>query len=203
MIPLDTATQQAQAKSVQWPRDFLELRVRDNDDNPVSDFMWSGVEDVPASVIDPFNGDQREYTWMGTGAFVQMGPISRTVGLTISTVTISLSAVADRVNDLIRSYNIKYGTVIVYRGFIDSVTGNFVAPARCRFIGEVSHIEFTDSEGGEGGVDLICKNIVQDATRTNPATRSDAYQRVRNSDDTFRKYTVAMAKREIFWGKKT
>lgn len=204
MIPLDSATQTAQANPIQVPRDFLEIRARDRSTgNPVHDFIWSGHEDITHSVLDPLTGTEKSNTWFGAGHLVGVGAVTRVSNLTISRVTIRMSEISDRVNDLIRAYDPKYGTVILYRSFLDPDTMNFVSAGRTRFLGQIDNIEFTDpEEGGVGGVQVTCKNNMQDLTRANPATRSDAYQRLRNENDTFRKYVASIGQREFFWGKK-
>lgn len=204
MISLDSATQLAQAAPNQIIRDFLEIRVKDDDGNVINDFIWSGAESITATVLDPLSGQERSETWIGAGNLVSVGPIIRSIGLTITTLNIELSGVSSRIRDLEETYITKFGTIIVYRGYLNVDTAKAVGPARCRFLGKIASIEHNISgTGGESTVNVICNNSINDLTRSSPATRSDALQLKRNSLDSFRKYVVAMAKREIFWGRKT
>lgn len=202
MIPLDSKTQLAQSSSKQYIRDFLEIRVKDLEGNPVSDYLWSGAENVTASVVDPLNGDTRTKTWIGAGNLVGLGPIIRSEGLTISTLSIELSGVSDRIRDLENAHIVKYGTVIIYRGYIEPNTGKEVAAARPRFLGKIASIEHAiGGEGSQSIVEVTCNNSINDLTRSNSTTRSNALQTKRSGGDTFHKFTVAIAKRELFWGR--
>ena len=117
-----------------------------------------------------------------------------------------MSEVSDRVARLLREYDPKYSTVILYRSFFNPVEYDFAGPGTPRFVGTVSNIVITDpdeDDGGSGGsVRLTCKNFISDLDRSSPATRSDAWQRKRNSDDTFRKYAATIGTREFFWGRR-
>lgn len=203
MIPLDSATQAAQAAPQQVPRDFMETRARNrNTGAELIDYMWSGIEDIEATVLDPLTGSEKTRTWYGGGNLVAISAVPRVANLTISRVTIRFSGLSDRVNDLIRVYDPKYGTVILYRGFLDPQTRQFVAAARPRFVGQIDSIQFTENENS-ADVEVTIKNRLQDLTRTSAATKSDPYQRRRSASDTFHKYTVAIGQREYFWGKKS
>jgi hypothetical protein len=54
----------------------------------------------------------------------------------------------------------------------------------------------------ESGVLLTCASHTQEILRSNPDTRSDASQRLRNSDDSFYKDTATVGDWELFWGRK-
>ena len=201
---VDSATSDALSATLQVPRDFLELRARNRSSGAaITDFMWSGGTDVSAAILDPFTGSERTQLWHGVGHLVGVGPVMRVSNLTITRTIIRLSEVSQRVNDLIRAYDPKYGTVILYRAFISPETRKFVSPGRARFVGQIDNIVFTDpAEGDTGGVEVTCKSRMQDLTRGNPATRSDSYQRLRKSNDTFRKFVAAIGQRKFSWGEK-
>ena len=202
---VDAATSDALSATTQVPRDFMEIRARDRSSGAVvTDYMWSGGADVSAAILDPFTGSERTQIWRGVGHLVGVGPVARVSNLTITRTIIRLSEVSQRVNDLIRAYDPKYGTVILYRAFISPETRKFVSAGRARFVGQIDNIIFTDpAEGGTGGVEVTCKSRMQDLTRGNPATRSDPYQRLRGDpDDTFRKFVAAIGQREFRWGEK-
>lgn len=203
MITLDSSTQSALSSTRQVPRDFLEIKARDRSNGAIiTDFLWSGIEEVEQAVIDPFTGQEKSEIWFGAGHMVGIGTIARVSNLTITRTVIRLSEISDRVNDLIRGYDPKYGSVVLYRSFIDPETGKFVAAGRPRFVGQIDNIEITDpEEGGVGGVEVTCKSKLQDLTRSNPAKRSDSYQRLRNENDTFRKYVASIGQREFTWGR--
>lgn len=203
MISVDANTLAALRTGKLIPRDFLEVRARNRTDNSeVKEFLWSGVETISQSVVDPLTGATRTETWRGAGHTVSVGVVSRVSNLTITRLNIKLSNVSDRVNDLIRLYDPKYSTVMLFRSFIDPENRTFIAAGRCRFLGAIDFVKFTrPEENSQGEVEVTCKSYIQDLVRSSPAKRSDAFQRVRNSNDTFRKYAATISQREFLWGR--
>ena len=183
-------------------RDFIWFVVRDADGAPVYDGYWSDVGTVTASVIDPDTGSVLLRSWVGAGSLIQISDIPLVSSITVQTVTVTLSQVADRVNDLIRTYDCKQGRVEVYRGLYDPDTRVMVAPAEPRFVGFIDYIEIkTPKENSEGGVKLTCTSHTQELTRTNPDTRSDASQRLRNATDNFFQDVTVVGEWQHFWGR--
>lgn len=183
-------------------RDFLWIVARSRDDgSPVTEGLWSDVGDVSAAVLNPDTGLSVTRTWRGSGTLVTMDDIPLVANLTVQTVTIRLSQILDRINQLVRDYDCQQARVEVYRGLFDPNTRQMVAPAECRFVGFVDKIEIkTPSENEEGGVDLICASHTQEMTRSNPDTRSHESQQRRNAADTFYKDTAVVGDWELFWG---
>lgn len=183
-------------------RDFLWIVARRRDTGaPVTEGLWSDVGDVTASVIHPDTGMATERIWRGSGPLVTMNDIPLVANLAVQTVTIRLSQILDRVNQLVRDYDCQQARVEVYRGLFSPVTRQMVAPAECRFVGFVDKIEIkTPSENEEGGVDLICASHTQEMTRSNPDTRSHESQLRRYATDTFYKDTATVGEWELFWG---
>ena len=71
--------------------------------------------------------------------------------LTVQNITVTLSQVADRVNDLVRGYECKQGRVEIYRGLFDPATRTMVAPAEPRFVGTIDEAPITTPNEGESG----------------------------------------------------
>ena len=203
MIPLTVANQQAQTKPTTIPRDFIEIRARSKTDNSaVTEYLWSGVENITHTAKDPFTGTTASRTWQGAGNLIAVSAVTRVSNLTIQRVTINMSSISTRVNDLMRAYHVKYSTVILYRGFIDPTTGLFADAAFPRFVGQVDNVEIKDgAEGEESITTMTVKSNLQDLKRSNPATRSDAWQRKRLSTDSFRKYCAWIGDRQFNWGR--
>lgn len=183
-------------------RDFLWIVARERGAGvPVAEGLWSDVGDVSAAVINPDTGLAVTRTWRGSSTLVAMDDIPLVANLTVQTVTIRLSQILERVNQLVRDYDCQQARVEVYRGLFDPNTRLMVAPAECRFVGFVDKIEIkTPSENEEGGVDLICASHTQEMTRSNPDTRSHESQLRRNATDTFYKDTAVVGDWELFWG---
>lgn len=183
-------------------RDFLWLVVRDRSTGAtVTDGLWSDVGNVSADVINPDTGLVDTRNWYGSGTLVAIDDIPMVSNLSVQNVNIRLSQIDDRINDLVRLYDAKQGRVEIYRGLFDPDSRQMVAPAECRFVGFVDKIEIqTPSENEDGSVTLVCASHTQEMTRSNPDTRSDATQKLRNASDNFYQDTSTAGEWEVFWG---
>lgn len=183
-------------------RDFLWLVVRDRSTGAtVTDGLWSDVGNISAQVINPDTGLVDTRNWYGSGTLVAIDDIPMVSNLSVQNVNIRLSQIDDRINDLVRLYDAKQGRVEIYRGLFDPASRQMVAPAECRFVGFVDKIEIqTPSENEDGSVTLVCASHTQEMTRSNPDTRSDATQKLRNASDNFYQDTSTAGEWEVFWG---
>lgn len=184
-------------------RDFIWFIVRDRETgDAVTDGYWSGAGYITTQVIDPATGGVATRTFMGAGCLIQISDIPLVSNITVQNVTVGLNQVADHVNDLIRSYDCKQGTVQIWRGLFDPDSRQLVSPAPPRFYGFIDLIEITTpTENSEGGVTLTCTSHTQEMTRYNPDTRSDASQRLRADNDNFYQDTATIGAAEFFWGR--
>lgn len=183
-------------------RDFFWIIVKDRETgSPVTDGLWSGAGNVAAAVIHPDTGQEVARDWFGAGTLVQISDIPLVSNLTVQSVEIVLSQINDRINDLVRAYEVKQARVEIYRGLFDPQTRRMVAPAECRFVGFVDEITITTpDENGEGGVSLRCVSHTQEMTRANTDTRSAATQVHRLEGDTFFEDAATVSEWEVFWG---
>lgn len=184
-------------------RDFIWFAVKDRTTGaPVYDGYWSDVGSISASVVDPDTGGVSARSWAGAGSLISISDIALVSNITVQTVTVTLSQIADRVNDLVRTYDCKQGRVEIYRGLFDPNSRNMVAPATPRFVGFIDHIEIkTPKENEEGAVTLSCTSHTQEMTRSNPDTRSDSSQRLRSATDNFFQDVGPVADWVMSWGK--
>jgi hypothetical protein len=194
-----TALQQRQL----MPRDFIWFVVRDRTTGAtVTDGYWSDVGDITAQYIDPDTGGVGTRTWAGAGSLIQISDIPLVSNITVQNITVTLSQVADRVNNLVRGYDCKQGRVEVYRGLFDPESRQMVAPAEPRFIGTIDEAPITTPRENESGdVTLTCTSNTSELTRTNPDTRSDASQRLRNPADDFFVDAAVVGTWQQFWGR--
>jgi len=183
-------------------RDFLTIVARTRDTGaPVTDNMWSDVGNVTASVVDPDTGLEDSRDFYGSGTLVAISDIPLVANLSVQNVTIQMSQVNDRVEQLVRDYDCQQARVEIFRGLFDPETRQMVAPAECRFVGFVDKIEITTpSENEEGGVTLTCASHTQEMTRSNPDTRSHESQKLRSATDSFYEDSSTAGEWEIFWG---
>jgi len=184
-------------------RDFLWLEVKERESGaPVYDGYWSDAGTIIAEVIDPNTGGSTSREWFGAGSLISISDIPLVSNLTVQNVTITLSQVVDRVNDLVRTYECKQGRVEIFRGLFDPETRLLVSPAVPRFVGFIDNIEIqTPKENDAGGVTLTCTSHTQEMTRSNPDTRSDASQQLRAYGDDFYADVSVVGEWEHFWGR--
>lgn len=184
-------------------RDFIWFVVRNAETGePVTDGYWSGAGTINADVLDPDTGGAVSRQFVGAGGLIQISDIPLVSNVTVQNVTVQLNQVMDRINELVRDYDCKQGTVIIWRGLYNPDTRKMVQAAIPRFYGFIDTIEInTPSENSEGGVVLTCTSHTQEMTRSNSDTRSDASQRLRLSTDNFYVDTTVVGTWQHFWGR--
>lgn len=184
-------------------RDFVWFVVRSRiDGSPVTDGYWSDLGGITADVVDPETGGTQSRTFFGADGLISISDIPLVSTLTVQSVTITLSQVSDRINDLVRTYDCKQGTVQIFRGMFDPLTRAMVGPAFPRFVGFIDEAPInTPKEGDTGDVTLTCISHTQEMTRANSDTRSDVSQRLRSATDNFFEATAVVGTWPQFWGR--
>jgi len=202
MRDISAANLTALQDRILMPRDFIWFVVKDRTTGAaVTDGYWSDVGDITAQYVDPDTGGTGSRTWAGAGSLIRISDIPLVSSLTVQNITVTLSQVADRVNNLIRAYECKQGRVEIYRGLFNPLTRTMVAPAVPRFIGTIDEAPIkTPAEGEDGDVSLTCTSNTSELTRSNPETRSDASQRLRNAGDGFFTDAAVVGNWQQFWG---
>ncbi len=199
---LDPAIQTMMEQRALVARDYVWITARDRESGaPVTDGMWSDYGAINSPVTNPFTGLTSYRPFYGTGTLVEVTAIPLVTGLSVQPVSIKMSQVNDRVEQLVRLYDPQQGRIEIYRGIFDPETRILVAPAFARFVGFIDKITIvTPEEGGLGHVEFECKSHTQELTRSNPDTRSDESQKQRLATDTFYKDSSVAGEWEIFWG---
>lgn len=184
------------------PRDFVWLIARDRESGaPVAEGVWSGQGDFTAAVIDPHTGGSQDRQFFGSGALISVGDIPLVQGITVQTLTITLSGLDAGVNDYVRTYDLKQAEIQIFRGFLDPGTRKLVAPATPRFVGFIDDAPITTpKENTSGGITITATSNTQELTRANSDTRSDASQKLRSGTDNFYQDTAVVGGWTIFWG---
>jgi hypothetical protein len=203
MRNLSAANQAALEQRALMPRDFIWFVVRDRTTGAaVTDGYWSDIGDISAAIIDPDTGSPVTRIWHGAGALISISDINLVSNITVQNITVTLSQIADRVNQLVRTYDCKQGRVEIYRGLFDPNSRLMVAPAEPRFIGTINEAPIhTPPENENGDVQLQCTSNTAELTRTNTDTRSDVSQKLRNAADAFYADTAVVGTWQLFWGK--
>lgn len=198
---LDAPAQTALEGRAVKVRDFIWFVVRDRDTGAdVRAGFWSDVGTVDMQVIDPRSQAMQVRQFDGAGSLISISPIPLVSNLSVQAVTVELSQVSDA-NALIRAYDARQARVEIFRGLFEPESLVQITPAFPRFFGFVDDPEITTPrENEDGKISLTCVSHTQELTRSNPATRSDAYQRQRNADDTFRQHAAVVGSWDIKWG---
>jgi hypothetical protein len=202
---ISAANYAALQNRILMPRDFIWFVVRNRTDgSPVTDGYWSDIGSITADVIDPDTGGISTRTWAGAGSLIAISDIPLVSNITVQNITVTLSQVADRVQNLVRGYDCKQGRVEIYRGLFDPGSRTMVAPAIPRFVGTIDEAPITTpKEGDSGDVSLSCTSNTVELTRSNPDTRSDASQKLRNATDDFFHDAAVVGEWNHFWGRAT
>lgn len=184
-------------------RDFIWFVVRSRvDGSPVTDSYWSDLGQITADVVDPDTGGTVSRTFFGADGLISISDIALVSTLTVQNVTVTLSQVSDRINDLVRTYDCKQGQVQIFRGLFDPLTREMVGPAFPRFVGFIDEAPIrTPKEGDTGDVTLTCTSHTQEMTRANSDTRSDTSQRLRSATDNFFADTAVVGEWTQYWGR--
>jgi hypothetical protein len=183
-------------------RDFLWIIARDRTNGqPQAVGFWSDVGNLTADVVHPDTGLADARDFYGSGTLISITEIPLVSTLEAQNVTITMSQIDDVVAQAVRLYDCKQARVEIYRGLFSPDTRKMVAPAELRFLGFIDNITVkTPAENDAGSVTLTCVSHMQEITRSNPDTRSDASQRLRNSSDNFYQDVAVVGDWELFWG---
>ncbi|MET0721031.1 MAG: hypothetical protein ABWY64_09375 [Tardiphaga sp.] len=203
MRDLSAANYDALAKRILMPRDFIWFVVRDRTTGAaVTDGYWSDIGEIDAAIVHPDTGGSETRHFVGAGSLIAISDIPLVSNLTVQNITITLSQVADRVNNLVRGYDCKQGRVEIYRGLFDPANRIMVAPAAPRFVGTIDEAPITTpAENENGDVQLACTSNTAELTRTNTDTRSDASQKLRSAADDFFVDVAVVSSWQHFWGR--
>ena len=186
------------------PRRFVYFTVREwNTGLPFGLGVWTGDDDVTVSLQSGLTGDTVTRDYHGDGNVLQTSPIPRVADLTIQTVTITLSQIADVTQLLTRGYDIRLGKVEIHDALLDPKTRQLISAPQIVFMGEIDGSPIATPKAGEDGTIEI--KAVSDAismlTRKNPAKSSYEGQKRRGGDEAG-KYSSTIATWRIPWGEK-
>lgn len=184
-------------------RDFMRITARDRaTGDPVTHGFWSDLGDVTAQVVDADTGLVTAYDFEGAGSLIAVDPIPMVSNLTVQTITVQFSQLEERINELLRTYDLRQARVEIYRGEFDPDTLTMAEAATSRFVGFVDGAPVeTPAEGGEGSISIKCVSSAQELTKGNPDMRSHESQQLRAPGDDFYKDVTTCGDLVIFWGR--
>ncbi|SEU03364.1 hypothetical protein [Paracoccus homiensis] len=167
---------------------FLHVVGRNRDTGAAAPLgVWSGDEDITINVQTP-EGGLTSRTYFG-GCNLAMDGLPYVADLTDESVTLSMSQIADPVQQMIRGYDARLAYAEIHATTWDG--GRFSSTPSLEWIGIVDDAMIdTPSVGGDGSVSLTIRSeIMTQLTQINPAKSSHQHQKRRNAVDKFSEYS--------------
>jgi hypothetical protein len=186
------------------PRRFLHVTARDRTTGaPAGIGLWTGDEDINVTLTSGVTGQEVTRTYYGARNLV-IPTIPRVSDMTIQTITVTMSQIADAVQQLIRGYDVRLAKAEIHDGLLDPVTRQLVAPPELSFLGEVDGAPIeTPAVGGEGKASLkLVSDAISMLARKNPRKSSYEGQKRRDGDE-WGLYASTVATWKIPWGQKS
>lgn len=183
------------------PRQFFTITVRDRDSgDPQAIGLWTGDDTIDAAVISGADGLEENRTFVG-GVNLTIGDIPRVADLTVRSIEITFSAIADICQQIVRGFDARLAQVELHAGWLDVDSRQLADVAEIDFLGIV---DAAPIETGAAGQESIIKlTVVSDAalmlSRTNPRKRSYEAQKRRGGDE-FALYANTVANWRVVWG---
>ena len=182
MRDISAANQAALQQRSVVARDFLWISTIDGHDVG----FWSDLANITALVLDPDTRAPVLRPWYGAGGLIGISDIPAVGHIQVENITIDMSQLQPQVEEAVRLYHVKQARVEIFRGLLDPVSGQLVAPAEPRFVGYIDKVDIqTPSEGQSGSVRIEVASHSQELLRSNPSTRSHEDQQVRAPGDIF------------------
>jgi hypothetical protein len=180
---------------------FITAKVRATG-APVSIGLWTGDEDISATVISGITGLPEARSYVGAVNLV-VSDISRVSDLTTQTVTVEMSQIADAAQQLVRTYDIRLGKVEIHEMTLDVVSRQLSSNPEIAFLGQVDGAPVeTPIVGQDGSLTIsVISDAINMLERTNPRKSSYEGQKRRGGDE-WGLYSSTIATWQIPWGQK-
>lgn len=183
------------------PRAFVWFTVKSRVDGaPVGIGVWTGDDDITVTVANGFTGIIENRVYYGECNLV-VGDVQLVTDLSIQTLNISMSQIADVAQQIARTYDPRLGKVEVHKAELDPLTRAPIAAPEIDFLGEINGnpIE-TPRAGADGSIQYkVNSDAISMLAIVNPRKSSYEGQRRRNGDE-FGKYASTVADWKIPWG---
>lgn len=155
--------------------------------------LWTG-SDSKTFVID---GESRVYH--GPAA-IDIEPVQGGIGLDVRQYRIPLPDLSPEVTQMLRQYEARFAPVEVH--FVEfSLATRQVERVTRVFKGWINSAPIsTPEEGGEGLADLVLVSASRQLTKPLAIFRSNADQKKRDPNDTFRLHSSTSGLKEVWWG---
>jgi hypothetical protein len=163
---------------------------------------WDGDEDTELSVIRGRDGATVTRPYYG-GAPLKIGDIVRSSDLTVQTLQIDLSQLADAVRLAVRTHDVARSPIEIHEILLSPETGRPLAADLPVFHGIIDGAPIkTPRVGGEGSTVLSCvSEMMALLDRGNPEKGSYEAQKLRGGDE-WNLYAGSVETWDIRWGQK-
>lgn len=186
------------------PVQFVWFQAKDRaSGNPAELGLWTWDEDIQATVLSGTTGAPVSRTYYGA-VNLEVSEIPYVSDLTIQTVTVSMSQIADATQQLVRGYDLRLAKCEIHEMTYNPSTGQLSSDPELAFLGQVDSAPITTPKVGEdGSIDIsVVSDAISMLSRVNPRKSSYEGQK-RRSDDEWGKYSSTVATWDIPWGKKS
>lgn len=165
--------------------------------------LWSDLDDANITVLSGIDGLPVTRLYYGGGSLLDVSDIPRVSDLTVQTVTIGLSQIADAAQQLVREYDVRLAKVEIHQVLLDPKSGQPVSTDAPVFLGEVDGAPIsTPAVGGEGSIELkVISDAISMLTRQNPRKSSYEAQKRRQGDE-WGLYAATVGTWKLPWGQK-
>lgn len=176
------------------PRWALWLSVRDRaTDDRVDVGLWNGDDDATLTIDDVAR------VYIGAQSLFEVSPVVEEIGTTVRTQGVSLSGIDDRVEAIVRGYDLALAPAELHLILLHPTTGAMIGYER-RWRGVVTAAPLiTPPVGGRGRVQITLASGFRGLTAPLPIRKSDEAQQAR-SGDRFRRYGSISAAVRAPWG---
>lgn len=172
------------------PRDLIYFFAKNRSTGDIEEVgFWNDLDTVTISVPDPSTGSLVPRVYYGSGALISISAIPQVADLSVRRVQVEMSQVSTAVALALREYDVRRAVVQIHRAFLDPSTRLVIPNPIIRFDGYVNKADIpTPAIGATGSASVDLVSATRELTKTNPAKRSDAQQRLR-AGDRLRKYS--------------
>lgn len=171
---------------------------------PVERGIWAGSENAPLTVLRGVDGAQVTRPYYGGGEYLKVGEIPLTSDMTLQTVTVDLSQLADVAREIVRTHDIHRGGIEIHEIVLSPSTGAPIGADFPIFNGIIDGAPIKNpAVGGEGSVKLKCvSEMMAMLSRTNTEKSSHEAQ-MRRGGDELNIYANTVQTWNLPWGMKS
>lgn len=163
--------------------------------------IWAGSESTPLTVLRGTDGAQVTRPYYGGGEYLKIGDIPMTTTLTLETITVDLSQLADIAREIVRTHDVHRAAIEIHEIVLSPVTGMPIGADYPIFNGIIDGAPIKNpAVGGEGSTKLKCvSEMMAMLARTNTDKSSHEAQKRRSGDD-LNIYSNTVEEWKLPWG---